>query len=373
MLSQKQTEDARPDEREEHQFIDLQDAFLAEGAEQSLRLLALVEAGEAAGQLHRVLHDWSGAGGMVGYHEIGTRARDLNKMLTDRGPDAEVCEGLRQLNEMFVEAIRQGRESRPLSPDVAQAAAGCRFGLIGFPERKAHRMRKRIEEANAFARPFTGNPSYDRALMTTCDIIICYIGSGPVDNAALLASRKPLLFIGPKNEIARLSQAVHGAAQDFLIDPWNPEEVIVRSSLLLARRLESPRPPSEKQPGARMSVVIADDDSTVTALVKTALRNHGMDCRVAADGGQALDLVRAAPPDAAVLDVNMPCRDGFEVLSAIRNDPRTSRIRVILLTARQKEVDILRGFGLGADDYVVKPFSPMELVARLKRLVEKRA
>ena len=72
-------------------------------------------------------------------------------------------------------------------------------------------------------------------------------------------------------------------------------------------------------------------------------------------------------PHAAVLDVNMPGMDGYEVLSAVRAEEIP--VRVLLLTARQQESDVIRGFTLGADDYVVKPFSPMELVARMKRLL----
>jgi DNA-binding response OmpR family regulator len=70
---------------------------------------------------------------------------------------------------------------------------------------------------------------------------------------------------------------------------------------------------------------------------------------------------------AVVLDVNMPGLDGFEVLAAVRRE--AIPVRVILLTARQTESDIIRGFSLGADDYIIKPFNPMELVARLKRLL----
>jgi two-component system phosphate regulon response regulator PhoB len=69
----------------------------------------------------------------------------------------------------------------------------------------------------------------------------------------------------------------------------------------------------------------------------------------------------------------MPNQSGYEVLASVRNDPLTRDIRVILLTARQQETDVVRGFGLGADDYVIKPFSPMELIARLKRLLGKSA
>jgi len=109
------------------------------------------------------------------------------------------------------------------------------------------------------------------------------------------------------------------------------------------------------------------------ALVEAAVGNAGFECRVATDGSAALETIRSWQPDLAVLDVNMPNRSGFEVLSALRNDPLTREIRVILLTARQQETDVIRGFSLGADDYVIKPFSPMELVARMKRLLGKNA
>ena len=108
---------------------------------------------------------------------------------------------------------------------------------------------------------------------------------------------------------------------------------------------------------------------SIPELVRTALENFGMDCDTAADGALAIEAIRELRPHAAVLDVNMPNMDGFEVLAAVRREEMP--LRVLLLTARQQENDIIRGFTLGADDYVVKPFSPMELVARLKRLLSR--
>ena len=104
------------------------------------------------------------------------------------------------------------------------------------------------------------------------------------------------------------------------------------------------------------------------ALVRTALANFGMECLYRRRWFYgALDTIRRYRPHAAVLDVNMPGMDGYEVLSAVRAEEIPTR--VLLLTARQQESDVIRGFTLGADDYVVKPFSPMELVARMKRLL----
>jgi two-component system alkaline phosphatase synthesis response regulator PhoP len=112
---------------------------------------------------------------------------------------------------------------------------------------------------------------------------------------------------------------------------------------------------------------VADDDQTVLLLVRAAIQNFGMECATLTDGHGALEAIRECKPHAAVLDVNMPGMSGYEVLSAIRAEGLP--VRVLLLTARQQEKDVIRGFNLGADDYVVKPFSPMELVARLKRLL----
>jgi DNA-binding response OmpR family regulator len=114
-------------------------------------------------------------------------------------------------------------------------------------------------------------------------------------------------------------------------------------------------------------VVVADDDSVVVSVVSTALRNFGMECRLAANGAEALQLIREEKPHAAVLDVNMPELDGYRVLAAVRAE--NLPVRVVLLTARQREDDVLRGFQMGADDYLIKPFSPLELIARLRRLL----
>ncbi len=157
------------------------------------------------------------------------------------------------------------------------------------------------------------------------------------------------------------------------MDSWQPEEALVRLSLALSQQ-RTGAAPGRVAPNAtgtpiseRTRVVVADDDPTVLALVRTALANFGMECYTAADGPSALDTIRRYRPHAAVLDVNMPGMDGYEVLSAVRSEEIPTR--VLLLTARQQESDVIRGFTLGADDYVVKPFSPMELVARMKRLL----
>lgn len=121
--------------------------------------------------------------------------------------------------------------------------------------------------------------------------------------------------------------------------------------------------------GAKKRIVIADDDDLLVQLVKHKFEQNGVETHIADDGEQALERVREIHPDAVILDGMMPGMDGFEVLQAIKDDPETSDIPVVILSARRQEKDILGGLSLGAEDYIVKPFLPDELFLRVARLL----
>lgn len=116
-----------------------------------------------------------------------------------------------------------------------------------------------------------------------------------------------------------------------------------------------------------MRVLVAEDSSTVRRLVTARLKADGYEVAEAADGEEALRLAREGVPDLLVLDKVMPKLDGFEVIRALRDDPRTSHIPIVMLTERTSEEDVLGGLSLGVEDYMPKPFSPHELSARVKR------
>ena len=124
--------------------------------------------------------------------------------------------------------------------------------------------------------------------------------------------------------------------------------------------------------GDRPVVLVADDDDDIRDLVAFRLDRAGYEVLRAGDGQQALELAREHRPDLAVLDVMMPKLTGYEVTRELRADDATSRIPVILLTARVQEADVARGFEAGADDYVKKPFSPQELKARVQAVLGRR-
>ena len=112
-------------------------------------------------------------------------------------------------------------------------------------------------------------------------------------------------------------------------------------------------------------IVVADDDADIRDLVGFKLRQAGHDVETVEDGAAAVAAAQAARPDLVILDVMMPGMGGLDATRALRLDPGLARVPVILLTARAQESDIEQGFGAGADDYVVKPFSPRELASRV--------
>ncbi len=117
-------------------------------------------------------------------------------------------------------------------------------------------------------------------------------------------------------------------------------------------------------------ILIADDEARIRRLVSDFLKRDGHTMLEAEDGTAALTLLRQHNEiDLAILDVMMPGADGFAVLESIRQDERTRRLPVMMLTARAEELDQLHGLQGGADDYVTKPFSPLVLCARVKNLL----
>ncbi|HNK63188.1 MAG TPA: response regulator transcription factor [Anaerolineales bacterium] len=110
-------------------------------------------------------------------------------------------------------------------------------------------------------------------------------------------------------------------------------------------------------------ILVIDDEPSITNLVQAYLKPEGYEVFTAADGNSGLKAARAFKPDLIILDVMLPGMDGLELLSKLR---RESEVYVIMLTARTEETDKIVGLSIGADDYVTKPFSPRELVARVK-------
>jgi len=124
------------------------------------------------------------------------------------------------------------------------------------------------------------------------------------------------------------------------------------------------------EPAEPMAVVVEDDQIIVT-LLEHLLSRRGFNVRIAVDGREATDLIDTLPPPALVLlDVMLPYLDGFELIKRIREHATWNQVPIIMLTAKSQEQNIVRALDQGANDYLIKPFRPEELLARIRRVTK---
>jgi DNA-binding response OmpR family regulator len=117
------------------------------------------------------------------------------------------------------------------------------------------------------------------------------------------------------------------------------------------------------------SVLVVDDEPNIVVSLEYLLQRAGYDVRVARDGAEALRAVAERKPDLILLDAMMPVRDGYDVCQTLRADPAFKDVRILMLTAKSRDVDQEKALALGADEYVTKPFSTRELVERVRRIL----
>jgi DNA-binding response OmpR family regulator len=117
------------------------------------------------------------------------------------------------------------------------------------------------------------------------------------------------------------------------------------------------------------SVLVVDDEPNIVLSLEFLLKQVGYEVRVARDGEAALEAIGQFKPGLVLLDVMMPKRDGFDVCQTIRANPEWKDVRVIMLTARGREVEREKGLALGADDYVTKPFSTRDVVEKVRQIL----
>jgi two-component system, cell cycle response regulator DivK len=367
---------------EEDDIETLRRRFLEEGALQSRQMLESLRKNFEIQKSARLLHSWVGAAGILGYMVISNLARKAEEALAVSPPDTGVLhEILSELTISFQDPLESAPQ--PISESVTLALASQPIGLVGFGADELERICAALEYVNARPRLFSPTDPLDSGTVRDCRAMLVSVSSETVSTPWLaadsaLSAEQPLVLAGKRDQIMGLAVAVQARASEFLIDGWQPEEALLRISFALHRTnrgstaaarvdagLETDAHPVTTTP----EIVIADDDPTIRSAVRLALQDYGMTCHMAVNGTAALQMIRQQRPHAAVLDVNMPGMDGYLVLATIREEKLP--VRVVLLTARRHENDISRGFNLGADDYLVKPFNPVELVARLKRLLRR--
>lgn len=116
-------------------------------------------------------------------------------------------------------------------------------------------------------------------------------------------------------------------------------------------------------------VLIADDEANIVTSLEFLMEQCGFDVRVAVNGREALELVQSFRPDLVLLDVMMPEKNGYEVCQAVRADPALADTKIVMLSAKGRDIEVAKGLELGADAYVTKPFSTRELMAKVKEML----
>jgi len=365
--------------------------FLKDGTNRSLQLAESVNADFDAVKAAKQLHQWVGSAALIGHPEISNLAREAEALLSEQPLNLPALSNILTDLHLTFDAVceKKPQASEWAAPEnVTQAIRGKRVALIGFAPDHAEAMCAALAAVKAKARLYDATENPESEAIQCCDIVIFHVRP-ETRSSSWLEPRTPpldvknLVFTGEQADLIRVAPEVRSRAVDFLVGRGQADEVLMRLAFVATRSAAAAGPPREPAkpvaaPGGaaagrsrlnvtRPSIVIADDDSIVRAMVGPTLQNYGMSCRVADNGIDALRLIRSEPPHVAVLDVNMPGMEGYEVLAAVRAENLPTR--VILLTARQQEQDVLKAFDLGADDYLVKPFNPFELVARVKRLL----
>ena len=119
-------------------------------------------------------------------------------------------------------------------------------------------------------------------------------------------------------------------------------------------------------------ILVVEDEPDIAEVLQFTLGRAGFEVDIERQGDRALDAIRRQPPDLVVLDLMLPGLDGLEITRLLKRDPATARVPLVMLTARGEEVDRIVGLELGADDYIPKPFSPREVVLRIKAVLRRR-
>jgi PleD family two-component response regulator len=266
-------------------------------------------------------------------------------------------------------------EAVHLPAEVLTTLAGRRLALIGFAKAEASKILQAFVQAKISSTVLDWTEVLPQSeSLKQHDLFLLNLPRENTDSLWLKISdltriKKPIICIGYANLLLSHMHKIKNSVAEFLLAPVDEEEVLVRVYNVLSEiaREQVAKGIPQKQ---HVRVVIADDDPTTLTLVSTILKKHDIECHVAQNGQEVIDMCLNLCPDAAIFDISLPYLDGFEVLTTLKNNGETFEIPTILLTARKQETDIMRAFALGVDDYMTKPFNPMELIARLKRLLK---
>ncbi|GMQ93270.1 MAG: hypothetical protein BMS9Abin12_0747 [Acidimicrobiia bacterium] len=355
-------------------MTELRDFYLASLGPQiealEVALVTLEGGGEEAGDsIGRVVHQLKGSGASYGFPEVTDRAQDVLS-----ASDQDLPGATRRLIDLLIE--------------LSAAAGGGSQTILVIEDDPVMQvlLRDALESPGREILIASTMAEGREQLSSDPDLLLLDLFLPDGDGRQFLADlrRNPattdtivIVLSGADCGVARAECLALGA-NAFLPKPFEPislnplVESLLHADAAADRRgvtVAVPVPDEPAEPAGPQSVLLAEDDELVAALIIDRLSRDGFEMVHCSDGESALAEARSNPPDLAILDVKMPKMNGFELLGHLRETPALAGMPVIVLTAMGSEHDVVRGFDLGADDYVLKPFSPTELAARVQRLV----
>jgi len=348
-----------------NELAELKESFLKGGKGVSRQLLASVDGDFDVDKAGRTVHQWIGSSGLLGFTAIAKWAREVETVLrTPPFAPARLRGPVTNLARAFHNPT--GALSESGSQSALRVLTGKRVALIGLGGEAADLMCGALEQVGAKARLFEADQSPYAEAVSICHLVVVHVR--PENMISRWLAREapglpalPTIFFGAAEDLLSLSPQAHARARGLLIDGCLAEEVLMRFRLAVTQA-----PPTSTRMAAADAgeLVVAYADAASHGQFASKMKEYGLRARLVANGPETIVMLRHLHPPAAVVDVNL---DGFEALAAIRAEAMP--VRTIFITSQSLEDEILRGFSLGAEDYLVQPFSPMELIARLKRLL----
>lgn len=352
---------------------ELRNGFVAEGAEASRRYAEADFSGEIDA-MRRVAHHWGGMGGTLGFPDITRRARELEELL-EALPERwqpRVAQGFAEIRDLFNHSTANPDEAA-VPEDLVENLTSKQVGLVGFTDSEAARVRAAFAQVHATARDLgalsmglgmDAMRAQDLIILNACteEGIRCWESV-----AAQPLLEKPVLLISSRTTLLDSKLALLDHAVDFVVAPWDSEELFCRARRMIGQKPKSPRMAVERN--SKPVVVIADDDPMIHSLLAPMLGKLGVDTFSVRDGQEALDSVRKLSPDLLVLDIGMPRLSGMSVLREIRSVQGNHTLQVLMFSVRQQKNDVNMAFAYGANDYAVKPFDPEDVTMRIMRLL----
>lgn len=328
------------------------------GATESLRLLA---------------HSLHGSGTTFGYPQISEAAKNVEQADTD-----SLLHQLSNLVRVLLEAGRDASEAH-LHILIIEDDADISNLMKVLLSRKSDAYRVTIAGTSAEASVSLKQQHYSLVVLD----LVLPDGDGRVllrKIRATLDPGVPVFVLSGVDQQSIKDECLALGAQRFFGKPFDPEAItaIIDGQLNSPTQGVTPLAPAPIDVATALSatsaggrkVLLAEDDELLAGIIKHRLAREGYEVVHVNSGADAMPAVEYAGWSLIILDVKMPVHDGFEVLAHTRASPAGKAVPVIMLTAMGSEKDVVRGYDMGASDYIVKPFSPVELLARVKSLVK---